>query len=636
MGSKKFEFTTYEEFIYKRTYARWIEKESRRETFDETINRYRDFFISRVPKKNQKEYQKAIDHVMSIDIMPSMRALFTAGPALKKENIAGYNCCAIAIDTVKSFSELLYILMNGTGVGYTVERQVISKLPIIPENFEKIDKTVVFRDSKKGWAEGLYAYMRHLYNGEIPKYDLSKIRGKGERLKTFGGKASGPDPLEILLKNTKKIITNASGRKLKSIECHDLCCYIANSVVVGGVRRSACISLSNLSDERMRGAKSGEFWLANPQRQLSNNSVAYTEKPDITTFMKEWLSLVESKTGERGIFNREGCDFIVNKTGRRESGYEWLCNPCSEIILRPDSFCNLTEVVVRPYDTEDDLMKKIRYATILGCLQATLTDFKFLSKSFKKNCEDERLLGVSLTGLRDHKVLNHVNEDAKLLLTKMRLHAIETAEEWSKILGIKMPAAITAIKPSGTVSQMVNSASGLHARFSDYYIRRVRVTANDALCKFLIDKGVNHNPEIGDNKDKPNTYVFDFPIKSPDNAIVNDNVNALEQVEYWKMLQEFYCEHKPSCTVFVKENEWLDVGAWVYKNWNYVSGISFLPKDDSIYQLAPYEEIDEEEYYTLKNNFPDIDFSEFNDYEKTDDTIGAQEYACAGGSCELV
>ena len=441
--------------------------------------------------------------------------------------------------------------------------------------------------------------------------------------------------MDLLLKYTKKLLTKAAGRKLQSLECHDLACYICNAVVVGGVRRSAGISLSNLSDERMRDAKAGEFWLTNPQRQLANNSVAYTEKPDMTTYMKEWLSLIQSQSGERGIFNREGCEFIVKKNGRREAGYEWLCNPCSEIILRPDSFCNLTEVVIRPWDTEEDLLRKIKYATILGCLQATLTDFKFISKSFKKNCEDERLLGVSLTGLRDHAILNHVNEEAKVLLTKLRLTAIETAEEWSKILNIEMPAAITAVKPSGTVSQMVDSASGLHARFSDYYIRRVRVTSNDALCKFLIEKGVNHTPEVGDNPDNPNTYVFDFPIKSPEGAIVNDSVDALEQLEYWKMLQEFYCEHKPSCTIFVKESEWLDVGAWVYKNWNYVSGVSFLPKDDSIYQLAPYEEIDEDEFLLLKENFPVIDFDEFNRYEKTDNTTGAQEYACSGGSCEL-
>ena len=631
----KFDFGTYETFIYKRTYARWLDKESRREDFDETVDRYGNFFVGKVPEENRGDYTKALNQIKSFDIMPSMRAFFTAGEALKREPIAGYNCCAVAVDTVKTFSEILYILMNGTGVGFSVERQVISKLPSIPDELEKIEKVVVFADSKKGWAKGLDDYLKCLWKGKIPEYDLSKIRPKGERLKTFGGKASGPEPLDMLLKHCLNIISNATGRRLTSIECHDLCCHIANAVVVGGVRRSACISLSNLSDERMRNAKSGEFWLANQQRFLSNNSVVYTEKPDIVTFMSEWQSLIKSKTGERGVFNRESCEFIVNKTGRRKTGYDWLCNPCSEIILRPDEFCNLTEVVVRPWDTEKTLIKKIKNATILGCLQSTLTEFKFVNQKFKKNCEDERLLGVSLTGLRDHPILNHVNDEAKAILSKLKITAVSTAKKWSKILGINMPAAVTCVKPSGTTSQMVNSASGLHPRMFDYYIRRVRVTANDALAKFLIDKGVNYNPEVGETMENANTYAFDFPIKSPEGSVTSDSLNAIEQLKYWLMLQEHYCEHKGSCTIYVGNEEWLDVGAWVYKNWNYVSGISFLPKDDALYQLPPYEEIDEDEYETMSNAMPKIDWDEFNDYEVEDNTIGAQEYACAGGSCEL-
>lgn len=626
----------YEEFIYKRTYARWLESEKRRENWDETVDRYRDFFINKVPKEYQKEFEAAIEAVRMKDNMPSMRSFYTAGKALERDSIAGYNCCAIAINTIKSFPELLYILMNGTGVGFSVERQVICNLPEIPKEFEGVDTNIVFADSKKGWAEGYYSFIRCLFNGETPKYDLSKVRPKGAILKTFGGRASGPEPLELLLKQTRNIIMNAAGRKLNSLECHDLCCFIAEAVVVGGVRRSSGISISNLSDERMRNAKAGEFWITNSQRSLANNSVAYTEKPDVPTFMSEWRSLIKSGTGERGIINRVGLDRAVKDTNRRKLGYEWLLNPCAEIVLRPNEFCNLSEVVCREYDTKEDLLQKVKNAVILGCIQSTLTDFKFINYEFKKNCEEERLLGVSLTGLRDCKLLNKASKDTEDLLHSMKETAIEQAKKWSKILGINMPAAITCVKPSGTVSQLVNSASGLHTRFSKYYIRRVRVTATDPLCKFLKEKGVKHQSETGDNPCNPNTYVFDFPIKSPEGTIVNEDVTALDQLEYWKMLKTCWCEHNPSCTVFVNEDEWLEVGSWVYKNWELIGGLSFLPKDNNIYPLAPYEEITKKKYDELEKDFPKIDFNDLNTFEDKDNTEGAKEYACSSGSCELI
>ena len=626
----------YEEFIYKRTYARWLESKKRREKWDETVDRYRDFFLTKVPEKNHQDFLVTIEAIRNKENMPSMRSFYTAGKALERDSIAGYNCCAIAVNTIKSFAELMYILMNGTGVGFSVERQIINNLPEIPSEFEDVGTNIVFTDSKKGWAEGYYSYIRCLWNGEIPKYDLSKIRPKGSILKTFGGRASGPGPLDLLLKKTKQTIIGAKGRKLNSLECHDICCFIAEAIVVGGVRRSSGISMSNLSDDRMRNAKSGEFWIANPQRSLANNSVVYTDKPDVPTFISEWRSLIKSGTGERGFINRNSLNKTVELTNRRKLDYEWLLNPCAEIILRPSEFCNLSEVVCRENDTMNDLLSKVRNAVILGCIQSTLTDFKFINYEFKKNCEEERLLGVSLTGLRDCKQLNEVKESTKETLTLLKQTAVDTAKEWSEILGINMPAAITCVKPSGTVSQLVNSSSGLHTRFAPYYIRRVRVTATDPLCKFLKKKGVDNHPEVGQNIDNPDTFVFEFPIKSPDNAICNKDVSAMDQLEYWKMLKVYWCEHNPSCTIFVSEDEWLDVGAWVYKNWDIIGGLSFLPKDTNIYQLAPYEEITEEDYKILVNNFPEINFNELDSFEDKDNTEGAKEFACTGGSCELI
>ncbi len=636
MVNGKFKPGVYENFIYKRTYARWVEEKKRRENWDETVDRYKDFFQSRVPSGKEEDFNQAIESIRVSGNMPSMRSFYTAGKALERDNIAGYNCTGIAIDTIKSFAELLYILMNGSGVGFSVERQIIAELPTIPDTFFDIGTNIVFADSKKGWAEGYYSYIRCLFNGELSKYDLSKIRPKGAILKTFGGRASGPEPLDLLLQKTKNIISRAKGRKLNSLECHDLCCFIAEAVVVGGVRRSSGISISNLSDERMRNAKSGEFWIANPQRSLANNSVAYTEKPDIPTFMSEWRSLIKSGVGERGIINRVSLEKTVASTGRRKKGYNWILNPCAEIILRPNEFCNLSEVVIRPEDTEQNLLIKVKSAVILGCLQATLTDFKFVNYEFKKNCEEERLLGVSLTGLRDNELLNKVSSEGEALLSLMKQTAIKTAIEWAESLDIPIPAAITCVKPSGTVSQLVNSASGLHTRFAPYYIRRVRVTSSDPMCKFLISKGVAHNVETGQSQLNPDTYVFDFPIKAPENAIFNKDVSAISQLEYWKMLKEFWCEHNPSATIFVSEDEWLDVGAWVYKEWDVIGGLSFLPKDTNIYPLAPYTEISEEQYSEMIAKFPEIDFNDLDIFEEKDNTIGAQEFACSGGSCELI
>ena len=630
----EFEFGLYEEFIYKRTYSRWLDDLNRRETFWESTERFRNFFND-IANPIKDEFNQAIEDFRSLKVVPSMRAFYTAGPALKENHIAAYNCAYTTIDNQRCFSEFLLILMHGTGIGFSVERQIINNLPEVPK-LKEIDKTILFEDSKYGWAKGLQEFIDELYIGNICKYDLSMIRPKGSRLKIFGGRASGPDPLDLLLKHFERIFKKAEGRKLRSIEIHDLCCHIANAVVVGGVRRSSSISLSNLSDDRMKTAKDGEFWIHNPQRAMANNSVAYTEKPDMNLFINEWINLMKSGTGERGIFNREGCEKIIKKNGRRQIVENIGVNPCSEIILKPYEFCNLSEVILRVDDSLDEIKDKIKSAVVFGCLQATLTDFKYISSKYKENCEEERLLGVSLTGLRDHNVLKEVSKESRKWLKEMKKMAIDYSLEISKRLNINMPGAITTVKPSGTVSQMVNTSSGIHTRFSPYYIRRVRVTKSDSLCKFLIDKGVSYNPEVGENIENANTIVFDFPIESPKACICNRDVTAIDQLEYWKMLQTCWCEHKPSATIYVDENEWLEVGSWVYKNWDLVSGVSFLPKNDSVYQLAPYQEITSQEYNDLKKKMPRIDFNELDKFEKEDTTIGAKEFACSGGSCELI
>ena len=630
--------TKYQEFIHLSRYSRWLPKENRRETWSETVSRYFDFFEQHLQdnckfKLNEETRSELEDAVLSLKIMPSMRCLMTAGEALKRENIAGYNCSYIAVDKPQAFDEILYVLMNGTGVGFSVERQFVSKLPTVADEFHMSDTTIVVQDSKLGWAKAFKELVAMLYHGQIPKWDLHKVRPAGAVLKTFGGRASGPEPLERLFQFTKEIFQNAAGRQLSSIECHDIVCKTAEIVVVGGVRRSALISLSNLSDDRMRIAKSGQWWIDNGQRALANNSACYTEKPDMGIFMDEWKSLYESKSGERGIFNRASAQRIAEKSERRNTEYDFGTNPCSEIILRSREFCNLSEVVVRPEDTEDSLLVKVKLATILGTIQSTLTNFKYVTKDWKKNCEEERLLGVSLTGIMDNKWTAGKLPGLHKLLQNLKQMSIDTNKDWSKMLGINQSTAITCVKPSGTVSQLVDSASGIHARHNPYYIRTVRGDKKDPLTKMMIDMGFPAEDDVM----KPNdTTVFSFPIKCSEDAVFRQDMNAIEQLELWKLYQEHWCEHKPSVTISVKEEEWFEVGAWVYKNFDLMSGVSFLPYSEHTYKQAPYQDCDEKQFRDLENKMPiDVDWTRLSDFEKTDSTIGSQELACSAGSCEI-
>ena len=624
--------TDYQAFIHTSRYARWLEEENRRETWAETVSRY---MTNVVVKKTRDEVvlDEIEEAILGLEIMPSMRAMMTAGPALERDNTAGYNCSYLPVDDPKSFDEAMFILLCGTGVGFSVERQYISKLPEVPEQLFQSDDPITVHDSKEGWAKALRKLIAMLYAGEIPTWDTSKVRPAGAKLKTFGGRASGPAPLEDLFRFTVALFKEAQGRKLSSIECHDLMCKIGEVVVVGGVRRSAMISLSNLSDDRMRHAKSGQWWEKNPQRALANNSVSYTEKPDMETFMREWLSLVESKSGERGIFSRQASKKQASKGGRRNSDFEFGTNPCSEIILRPYQFCNLTEVVVRATDTLKDLERKVKLATILGTIQSTYTHFPYLRKIWQKNTEEERLLGVSMTGIMDNKITNG-GSDLPAILDHLRQVAVETNKEWAEHLGIPVSTAITAVKPSGTVSQLVDSASGIHARHSAYYIRTVRGDNKDPLTQFMKDQGIPNEPDVM----KPDsTTVFSFPQKSPEGAITRNDMSALEQLELWLVYQRHWCEHKPSVTVTVRDKEWMEVGAWVYKHFDEVSGVSFLPHSDHTYQQAPYQDCSEREYLDALALMPErIDWTKLSDYEKEDMTKSAQTFACSSGVCEIV
>ena len=627
----------YQKFIHTSRYARWLEKEKRRETWDETVNRYFNFFESHLkdkgyelPAELRAELQEA---VLNLEIMPSMRALMTAGDALKRDNTAGYNCSYVAVNRIRAFDEILYILMCGTGVGFSVERQYVEKLPTIAEEFTNSDTTIMVEDSKAGWAKAFKELISLLIGGQVPKWDLSKIRPAGARLKVFGGRASGPRPLEDLFKFTIDTFKRAAGRKLTSIECHDIVCKIAEIVVVGGVRRSALISLSNLTDERMRDAKSGAWWNENPQRALANNSVSYKEKPEIGVFMDEWVSLYKSKSGERGIFNRDACRRTVSKLGeRRDSSYEFGTNPCSEIILRDRQFCNLTEVVVRPNDTPETLARKVRLATILGTFQASLVHFPYLSSEWKKNCTEECLLGVSLTGILDNKMMRS-GKELPATLENLKEIAIQVNKEFASKIGINPAAAITCVKPSGTVSQLTDAASGIHARHNEYYIRTVRADKKDPLCQMMIEMGFPHEPCVM----KPDhTMVFSFPMKAVGSVTRND-LTAIEHLELWLIYQRHWCEHKPSITVTVKEHEWMEVGAWVYKHFDEISGISFLPHSDHSYRQAPYQDCTKEEYKEALNNMPkNVDWTKLCSYEKEDTTKGTQTFACSGDKCELV
>jgi ribonucleoside-triphosphate reductase len=622
--------TGLQEYVHKSRYARWLDSEQRRETWEETVQRYVDYFDTRFPHYPK---QKVFDAISKLKSMPSMRALMTAGPALDRDPIAGYNCAFVAIDNPRAFDEILYILMCGTGMGFSVERQFIAQMPVVAETFRPTDMTIVVKDSKSGWAHGFRELIALLYSGSIPQWDTSKVRPAGAKLKTFGGRASGPQPLIDLFKFAVNIFKNAAGRKLTSTECHDLVCKVADIVVVGGVRRSALISLSNLSDDRMRSAKSGQWWVNEPQRALANNSAAYTERPEMELFMKEWLSLVESKSGERGIFNREAAVKKAIESGRRDHTQVVGVNPCAEITLRSAGCCNLTEVVIRAEDTLADLLDKVEMATIMGTYQSMLTDFRYVRNIWKKNQEEERLLGVSLTGIMDHPVLSQTNDLAVEWLKSMKQQAIASNKEWADKLGINQSVAITTVKPSGTVSQLVDSASGIHPRYSDYYIRTVRADKKDPLAKLMRIQGF----PVEDCVHKPDsTDIFSFPVKGPEKAVYRNDRSAIEQLNHYLMYQTHWSEHNVSITVYVKDHEWLGVGDWVYQNFDRVAGVSFLPHSDHSYQQAPYQECTEPEYQDLLSRMPAYDWTALKNFEKDDATVNTKELACSAGVCEIL
>ena len=663
--------TTYQQYIHMSRYSRWRDDLGRREHWHETVARYFDFMEELVADNPEArdlyaEYRPDLEKsVLDLEVMPSMRMLMTAGEALKKSQVAGYNCSYVAVDHPRVFDETMYVLMCGTGVGFSVEKKSVEKLPDVSEEFHDTETTIHVKDSKIGWAAAYRELISLLYQGQVPNWDVSRVRPAGARLKTFGGRASGPRPLVKLFEFTVEVFKNAAGRKLNEIECHDLMCKIAEVVVVGGVRRSALISLSNLTDERMRNAKSGQWWVDNKQRALANNSVSYTEKPDMAIFMREWVSLYESKSGERGIFNRVAAQRAASASGRRDENHEFGTNPCSEIILRSKQFCNLSEVVVRPSDNLLYLCYKVKLATILGTLQSAVTGFKYLTRKWTTNTEEERLLGVSLTGIMDHAVLSGrvkpeyegeiydfylsdgitvestdpysfepIPDDASLedWLSELKEVAVETNREWADALGIGQSTAITCVKPSGTVSQLVDSASGIHPRYSEYYIRTVRADKKDPLATFLIDKGYPHEEDVINS----DVWVFSFPMKSPEHSVTRDELSAMDQLKIWDIYQKHWCEHKPSITVYYKDEDFLEIGDWVYKNFDDVSGVSFLPHSDHTYEQAPYQEITKEEYEEAVEAMPaPVDWIEFAVYEEDDNTTSTHELACTGDACEL-
>ena len=627
----------YQSFIHKSRYARWLEDEGRRETWEETCSRYVDFFKER-EQLNDEEGQEIWDAIHALEVMPSMRCMMTAGEALKRDNVAGFNCSYLHIDHPRAFDELMYVLMCGTGVGFSVERNFINKLPEVAETFHKTSSTIVVSDSKLGWASAFRELIAMLYAGKLPEWDMSRVRPAGARLKTFGGRASGPEPLQDLFHFCVGVFQKAAGRKLTSIECHDVCCKIADIVVVGGVRRSALISLSNLSDQRMSKAKSGQWWVDQGQRRLANNSVAYTEKPDFEAFLTEMKNLYESKSGERGLFSRVAAQKIAARNGRRDATHDFGTNPCSEIILRSNEFCNLSEVVVRSDDTLETLKEKVRKATIIGTLQSSLTDFRYLRVRWKRNTEEEALLGVSLTGIMDHDILGGKNgmAESPMLATwleEMRDVSIQTNKEWAEKLGVNVSAAITCVKPSGTVSQLVDSASGIHPRFSKHYIRRVRSDKKDPLAVYMEQAGFPVEQDVM----SPSSVVFSFPVKSPESSTCVKEVGAMEQLALWKTYQNHWCEHKPSVTVYYTDSEYFKVAQWIWDNFDLCSGISLLPTSDHVYQQAPYEDIDESRYEELLAAMPqNVNWEELSQFEKEDNTTGSQELACTGGACEIV
>jgi len=624
------QLTDYQRFIHASRYARWLSDENRRETWKETVNRYTGFFKNRFPDTfPEEDVNKAIEN---LSVMPSMRCLMAAGQALERDEIAGYNCSFVAIDSPKAFDEIMYVLMCGTGVGFSVERQFTNNLPTIAEEFHDTDTTIRVKDSRIGWASAYRELISLLYSGRIPKWDTSGIRPAGARLKTFGGRASGPKPLEDLFAFTVHTFKKAAGRKLNSLECHDIVCKVADIVIVGGVRRSALISLSNLTDDRMRNAKNGAWWESDVQRALANNSVAYTEKPDVGIFLKEWGTLYDSKSGERGIFNRVAATKKASSNGRRDvDGFEYGTNPCGEIILRSKGLCNLSEVVIREEDTLASLKEKVRIATIIGTFQSTLTNFRYLRSDWRRNQEEERLLGVSMTGIMDHPVLSKPTEECINWLKELREYAIETNKLWAEKLGIPQSAAITTVKPSGTVSQLVGCSSGIHPAYSQYYIRTVRMDNKDPLTVFFKSAGVPNEPDVTKPSD---ITIFSFPQKGTESGVTRNETNAIEQLKLYSVYQKHWTEHNPSITVYYKDDEFLNIGAWIYNNFSDVSGVSLLPHSDHVYKQAPYQEITKEEYDSFVASFPLIDWGNLKEEEDT--TTGTQELSCTAGACEIV
>jgi len=623
----------YQAVIHKTRYARWRDDLERRETWEETVERLVDYYANTTVNVDPHgEWANTFDEIeeaiLNMEVMPSMRCMMTAGPALDRCNVAAYNCAYLPVDSPRSFDEAMYILMCGTGVGFSVEQKYVDQLPRISEHFDETDTTIVVGDSKEGWAKSFRELLTLLIAGQVPKWDVSRLRPAGARLVTFGGRASGPAPLIRLFQFTVELFKRASGRRLTSLECHDLMCMIADVVVVGGVRRSAMISLSDLGSEPMARAKSGRWFDDYVYRQLANNSAVYEQKPSVGEFLKEWKDLYDSHSGERGIFNREASQRIVERSGRRDPNYDFGTNPCSEIILRPFQFCNLTEVVVRDGDSLDDLKRKVRLATILGTIQSTFTNFRYLRKIWQRNTEEERLLGVSLTGISDHKAV-FFNEGN--LLNVLKQVAIETNTKWADRLGIPCSAAITCVKPSGTVSQLVNSASGIHPRWSHFYIRTIRNDVKDPISRFLQDSGI---PFEVDQRNQ-SSLVFSFPQRAPGSAIVRSDIEAIPFLERWKDFQENWCEHKPSVTISVAEDEWMDVAAWSYNNFDLLSGVSYLPFDPTEYPQAPYQTITEEEYEEMIKKMPKLNWDKLSEYEKEDMTTGSQEFACVGDKCEI-
>ncbi len=634
MESKKYFSNSLSEFVYYRSYSKWIEAEGRRETWIETVGRYMNFMKEELGKKlSEKEYDEVYQAILKQEVMPSMRLMWSAGSAVKKTNVSAYNCSYIAITKLKDFSEVMYLLMCGAGVGFSVEQQTVQKLPQIKRQTKGKAHIYTIDDSKEGWGDALYFGLKNWFDGKDVSFDYSKLRPMGARLKTMGGKSSGPDPLKRALEFARERILARQGRRLTSLDVHDILCKIGEVVVMGGVRRSALLSLSDLDDEDVRDAKKGMFYLTDPQRSMANNSVAYMEKPAASQFLDEWVALAKSGSGERGIFNRGGLKHQIPERRWKKMGNKWLtagCNPCGEINLRSKGFCNLSEVVARANDTEKTLLRKIQLATLLGTFQSTLTNFPYISEEWKTNCEEERLLGVSITGQWDCPLVRNVN-----ILKKLRDEAVLVNKVYAKKFGVSQSLAVTCVKPSGTVSQLVDASSGLHPRYSPYYIRRVRISATDSLFKMLKDQKMPYYPEVGQSYNDATSYIFEFPIKAPKGTIFRNDLTALEQLDHWKIVKENFTEHNPSVTISVGTNEWIDVANWVYKNWDIVGGLSFLPREDHIYAMAPYEEITKEAYDVMVEKMPEIDFSQILLYEKDDETQGSKELACMGGKCEI-